>query len=186
MEASISYNIKALPRAEQLRIKKMTLEVIWSRLCSEVEFRRSHLLEKTIEIKLIILTLIQLRYYTVITWLLQWNMSPKELSLKLLYNTCNDACELFLFFFNEGHFRLMNSSIQTQWLQQREPRLIHRSVYMIKNAVGINYHYSARSRDPLDGLIHMMNHDITYIDVYESTFMFPKAFFLLWWDRKWV
>lgn len=71
----------------------------------------------------------------------------------------------------------MNSSIQTQWLQQREPRLIHRSVYMIKNAVGINYHYSARSREPLDGLIHRMSRDITYIDVYESTFLFPKAFF---------
>lgn len=47
---------------------------------------------------------------------------------------------------------------------------------MIKNAVGINYHYSARSKEPSDGLIHAMIHDITYIHVYESTFMFPKAF----------
>lgn len=93
----------------------------------------------------------------------------------LLYSTYNDACE----YLYEGHFRLMNSSIQAQWLQQREPRLIHRSVYMINNAIGINYHYSPRSRERSDGLIHVMIHDITYIHVYESTFMFPKGFIAL-------
>lgn len=73
----------------------------------------------------------------------------------------------------------MNSSIQAQWLQQREPRLIHRSVYMINNTIGINYHYSARSTEPSDSLIHVMTHNITYIHVYDDIFMFPKGFIAL-------
>lgn len=48
----------------------------------------------------------------------------------------------------------------------REPRLIHRSVYTINNAIGINYHYSARSREPSDGLIHVMIDDTTYISMF--------------------
>lgn len=62
---------------------------------------------------------------------------------------------------------------------EREPRLIHRSVYMINNAIGINYHYSARLGEPSDGLIHVMIHDTTYIHVYERTFMFPKGLMAL-------
>lgn len=50
---------------------------------------------------------------------------------------------------------------------------------MINNAIGINYHYSARSTEPSDSLIHVMTHDITYIHFYDDIFMLPKGFIAL-------
>lgn len=53
---------------------------------------------------------------------------------------------------------------------------------MINNAIGINYHYSARSRERFDGLIHVMIHSITYLHFHKTMFMFMLRFYCF--DKK--
>lgn len=55
---------------------------------------------------------------------------------------------------------------------------------MINNLIGINYHYSAWSRERSDGLVHGM---IQYSHIHNkvSLFMFLIGYLQLWWERKW-